>query len=163
MLLADMVRVALAHRNERKAEEAFAEARKLALTHKLAKVLVDILVYVADYNWRENLKSKQDALRFYVMALVTALSRLPIDDFPVLASHIVTRLTNRHAAPSGEEFALLLDGLKRDIPVLTDTSKEWLAAVLWPFEAARRLLPFVEDEKRYLAELKKIAKKDGFP
>ena len=155
-LWADILRVALAHRNAPKAEEAFTEARRLASKHNLADVLINIHITVADYYWNGDLKAKQNAFKAYAVATVTALSELGGDGFPGVVGHIVIILSNPHNAPTEEEFSSLIDGLKKDLPALSDKTNKGAPAVLWPFKTAQRLLPFAGDRKRYAAELEKI-------
>ena len=157
-LLADLLRVELSLRNEEKAAGIFAEASRIAQKHGLSDVLINIHVYVGDYNWREDLKAKQAALKAYVAAIVAVLSKPDLELFPHVFGHIVTNLTSSQHLPTEEEFSSLIEGLKKEVPILKDR-KRWVATVvLWPFEVARKLLPFVNDRKHYLAELEKATK-----
>ncbi len=161
-LLSDLLRVELLLGNEEKAGTIFSEAHRIAQKHRLSDVLIDLHLWVGDYEWRRDLRAKGDALKAYVAAIVTALSEPGFESLPKVSGHIVNNLTNPRHLPTDEEFTVLIKGLKSDLPTLKDRDQDIVSVVLWPFEIARKLRPFVGDKERYIAELIKVTK-NGIP
>jgi len=161
ILLRDLLRVVLASGDEKKAEAVFDEARDLTAKLSSPELFVDIHMQVGDHDWRGDLESKQSALKAYFFAALEALSKLDLQLVPQVFGHIVRRLSNTAHAPSEAEFDSLLQGLKRELPAANKGNAYGLGLVLWPFEAARRLLPLVGDPARFEVELRGLTK-SGF-
>ena len=159
-LLTDLLRVELSAGNDTKAEAVFNEARQIADENGLTDIIVDIHMHVADHEWQGDQSSKSSSVKAYLVAVVQTLSKKDLAPIPKVFGHVVLQLTNPHHVPSESDFDLLLEIVRGELPAPTKKNQKALQFILWPFETARRLLPFEGDQERLLAELE-IASRSG--
>ena len=155
-LLVQLFRVQLALSNEERAQSLFQQINRVANQKQLHEVITDMHVHLGDYEWRGDKKSKLNALKVYLVAIVHTFSYLGYEAGPKLIGHIVLTLTNPSTVPTEAEFDSLLEDLRKVLPrSAKEKNRQFL---LWPFETARRLVPFIGNKRRFEEEVRLAAK-----
>lgn len=157
LLLIQMLRVQLANRNDKGAEKTFPEVRDIAAQNRLHSVTVDIHVMIGDYCWLQSHRSRLNALKAYIMAMLEAL-QIDFDAYGNLLAHFITFVTRPKAVPAEVSFARLAKHLEKWVTKDITNDPGRRSVVMRPITLLKRLLPFTGDRKKLANELNRWAK-----
>ena len=99
--------------------------------------------------------AKGNAVKLYDKRDHRGRSPIPAGKLASVLGHIVSALNDSRELLTHEQLSVLAEGFKESLPILKDRRRQAVRVILWPFEIAQKLLPYVGDNERYQTELKK--------
>lgn len=141
-LLVQRLELLLQLDKEKQADLVFEEARKLSMKHKLSDLYIDIYMLYGDYAWAKNKKYKQEALKFYIIAMSKSLGN-NLEDHGDLVGHIFSKLVFSSKSITFADMNFLYTETKKWLSTQLK-SKDICQSLLHPIKAASIALPFAE-------------------
>jgi tetratricopeptide (TPR) repeat protein len=163
VLMIQLVELLLRRKKTASAQAAFADALRLFSESRLAARTCELYMVVAETTLWGSRAEQLNALKAYVMAMITTIESDP-DSFASLAARIAFRIASPDSPVKGGRLRALIRDLKSvlaaEMPIAPADARRVL---LWPFDFAVRLVrlrkqpELMEDAVRRLATVQSLS------